>query len=112
MDGTHKAKDLTREKPRSMTATYGGYVWLPRMIDKACAARAGTLGAYYRYPCPIDKTCLQLLGVNADTFADIAEAASSDKGVLLALRQHGVADPNSASFDPIKLNKRLHDKGS
>lgn len=33
-----------------MDATVDGYARVPRMIDKARAATAGTLGDYYRYP--------------------------------------------------------------
>ena len=112
MKPMNKARDLAKEEPRSMTATLGGYIWLPRMIDKARAARAGTLGDYYRYPCPIDITCLQRLGIASDTFADIVEATDSDDEVLTILKQQGVADPDKASFDPIKLNQELHNKGS
>ena len=49
------AKDLSTEEPRPMDATLAGYLWLPRMIDKARAARANTLGDYYRYPLLMDR---------------------------------------------------------
>jgi hypothetical protein len=104
--------DLRTQEPRPMSALLGGYTWLPRMIDKARASRAGTLGEYYRYPCPIDRRCLELLGVDAAMFADIACAAPDDAGVLEALTRVGAASPAEAAFDPIKLNDELHGGGS
>lgn len=95
-----------------MSATLGGYAWLPRMIDKARASRAGTLGAYYRYPCPIDRTCLELLGLDAEVFADIAQSTENNSQLLHALQQHSVATPEDAAFDPVKLNEELHSSGS
>jgi len=104
--------DLSKEDPRPMAATIGGYAWLPRMIDKARASRAGMLGDYYRYPCPIDRRCLELLGVDAVTFADIACDAPDDVAVLEALARVGAASAAEAAFDPIKLNNELHGGGS
>ena len=95
-----------------MDATLEGYAWLPRMIDKARAFRAGTLGDYYRYPCPIDTTCLRRLGIDAVQFADICERATDDNDILELLRQHGVEPPERATFDPVKLNDELHKIGS
>jgi hypothetical protein len=95
-----------------MEASLGGYPWLPRMIDKARAARADTLGTYYRYPCPIDAVCLRRLGVSADAFAEIAAAAVTDEEVLDLLVAAGARPPRVATFDPIRLNARLHLDGS
>jgi hypothetical protein len=106
------AIDLSTEEPRPMTAILGGYAWLPRMIDKARASRAGTLGEHYRYPCPIDRRCLELLGLDSATFADIACAAPDDSAVLDGLVRAGAALPEEASFDPVKLNEELHDSHS
>ena len=106
------AKDLSREDARPMDATVDGYAWLPRMIDKARASRNGTLGDYYRYPCPIDRTCLDRLGIDADTFADIAQTAVSDHDVVRALHDAGARPAPDAWFDPVLLNQQLHDKGS
>jgi hypothetical protein len=91
-----------------MDATLAGYAWLPRMIDKARAARAGTLGTYC-YPCPIDRTCLGLLGLDAETFADVAARAGDDAAVLAALVARGIPSAAAASFDPVDLERRLHE---
>lgn len=95
-----------------MMATLDGYVWLPRMIDKALANNSGTIGSYYRYPCPIDKVCLDRLGIDAKSFSNIVQSAKNEDEVLAGLKKHGVADPHKANFDPIKLNQELHSRGS
>ncbi|HEX7632014.1 MAG TPA: DUF5069 domain-containing protein, partial [Lacunisphaera sp.] len=40
----YSAPDLTRHPPRSPRTRLGGYVQLPRLIDKARAVAAGTAG--------------------------------------------------------------------
>ena len=95
-----------------MGASLEDYPWLPRMIDKARAARAGTLGDHYRYPCPIDATCLARLGISAEAFADVAENAASDEAVLTLLRARGIPTAAIAAFDPVALYKRIHHEGS
>jgi hypothetical protein len=106
------ATNLAAEAPRPMDATIGGYTWLPRMIDKARAAKAGTLGDYYRYPCPIDRTCLDKLGIDADTFAEIAATAAADQDVILAIQSLGARAADEAWFDPVRLNQQLHSDAS
>lgn len=106
--GHPAAKDLSWEDPHPMDAKLEGYPWLPRMIDKARAAEAGTLGSYYRYPCPIDAACLDLLGIDADTFRGIACQHGSDRGVVAELRRGGATIERLAAFDPVRLNADLH----
>lgn len=100
------ALDLRTCRPRPMEATLGGYPWLPRMIDKARAARAGTLGPYV-HPCPIDRTCLALLGLDAHEFGDVVERQRSDDAVLAALQDRGIRSPSQAWFDPLALEAQL-----
>ena len=59
--------NLTQESPRSPREKIADLAHLPRMIDKARAARQNTLGEYI-YPCPLDKIMLEFLGVDSDTF--------------------------------------------
>lgn len=95
-----------------MDATLAGYPWLPRMIDIARVARAGTLGDYYRYPCPIDRACLDALGIDADRFAAIAERAP-DQAMVEELVRLGVPAPDTLSFDPLAILRELdRDRGS
>jgi hypothetical protein len=106
------AKDLSHDDPAPMDAKLGGYPWLPRIIDKARASQAGTLGDYYRYPCPIDAACLDLLGIDAESFRDIANRAVDDQSVVDALVSIGAATDRLVSFDPLQLNDELHRDGS
>jgi hypothetical protein len=112
-DSSHRAaKDLAHENPAPMEAKLAGYPWLPRMIDKARASHAGTLGTYYRYPCPIDQACLELLGINADSFREIAHHATEDQEVVNGLADVGASLDHLRSFDPVQLNAELHRSGS
>ena len=46
--------DLTKQPPRSPRVRLGGYVILPRMLDKGRATIAGKNGEYH-YACPLDQ---------------------------------------------------------
>lgn len=105
------AKDLAHEEPAPMDAKLDGYPWLPRMIDKARASEAGTLGDYYRYPCPIDQACLDLLGVGADAFGDMASQAFNEQAVIDALADRHADLGQLIGFDPVGLNAELHRDG-
>jgi quercetin dioxygenase-like cupin family protein len=83
---------------RLMDATLDGYAWLPRMIDKSRAARAGTLGDHV-HPCPVDRRCLALLGIDFETFSDVVARSGEDAEVLAGLRAAGIAPAGAAWFD-------------
>jgi hypothetical protein len=106
------AKNLALEDPAPMDAKLAGYPWLPRMIDKARASHAGTLGTYYRYPCPIDAACLDLLGIDADAFLEIATEAVDGQAVIDQLAAIGASAEQIITFDPVQLNDDLHRDGS
>ncbi|HWI75203.1 MAG TPA: DUF5069 domain-containing protein [Baekduia sp.] len=83
---------------RPMDATLDGYAWLPRMIDKARAARAGTLGDAV-HPCPVDRRCLAQLGVAFEDFSAVIARSSTDAEVLDGLRALGIPSARDAWFD-------------
>jgi quercetin dioxygenase-like cupin family protein len=83
---------------RPMDATLDGYAWLPRMIDKSRAARAGTLGGGV-HPCPVDRRCLALLGIDVEPFGDIVARSADDAEVLARLRAAGIPSAKEAWFD-------------
>lgn len=91
-----------------MDDTLAGYAWLPRMIDKARASRAGTLGQYFRYPCPIDQEALAGLGLDSEQFAELVDRATTAKDLLELLAAQGARSAQEAAFDPVDLNRRLH----
>jgi hypothetical protein len=55
--------DLTKFPPRSARVRLGGYVILPRMLDKGRALLAGKHGEYH-YACPMDQRFLEFAGIN------------------------------------------------
>ena len=59
------APDLTKRPPRSPRVRLGGFVILPRMLDKGRATVAGKHGEYH-YNCPMDQRFLNFVGVKAD----------------------------------------------
>lgn len=78
-------KDLRREPPRRWNEHADGIAWLPRLIDKARAAHAGTLGSYLFGQSPMDRACLRTLGLGHRRFADIVAASADDDAVLIAI---------------------------
>jgi len=55
--------DLTKQPPRSPRVRLGGYVILPRCLDKGRATIAGKNGEYH-YACPLDERFLNFVGIN------------------------------------------------
>lgn len=67
------APDLTQRPPRSSRVRLGGYVVLPRMLDKCRATLAGKNGEYH-YDCPLDKRFLDYAGIDAGALkAEVAK---------------------------------------
>jgi hypothetical protein len=54
--------DLTQHPPRSPRVQLGGYVHLPRLLDKARATVAGKAGEYH-YNCPMDQHFFAFTGI-------------------------------------------------
>ena len=64
--------DLTQRPPRSARVRLGGYVILPRMLDKGRATLAGKNGEYH-YNCPMDQHFLESAGIDPEALqAEIA----------------------------------------
>ncbi len=91
-----------------MDATLDGYVWLPRMIDKARAARAGTLGDAV-HPCPVDRRTLKHLGVSFEDFSAVIARTGSDAEVLAELRALGIPSAREAWFDALAWEDALQE---
>ena len=83
----YSAPDLTRHPPRSPRTRLGGFVHLPRLLDKARAVAAGTNGDF-PYNCPIDQRFFAYTGINPDDlFAEI-KAGKSDSELLAYVSAH------------------------
>jgi hypothetical protein len=77
--------DLTKFPPRSPRVRLGGYVILPRMLDKGRATLAGKNGEYH-YACPLDERFLEFAGL--DPKALKKELTKSDTEVLAWIEKH------------------------
>src|SRR5690349_13515026 len=75
------APDLTRHPPRSPRTRLGGYVHLPRLIDKARAVAAGTNGDFH-YHCPFDQRFFAYTNLNPDAFLAEVKAGKTDSELL------------------------------
>ena len=87
--------DLTQRPPRSPRVRLGGYVILPRMLDKGRATIAGKHGEYH-YACPLDQRFLDFVGVKADALKKQLAAGKGDTEILQWIQKnakHKRTDP-------------------
>ena len=75
------APDLTKQPPRSPRVRLGGYVILPRMLDKGRATLAGKHGEY-KYACPLDQRWLEFAGINPEGLKRQLKAGKGDGEIL------------------------------
>ena len=75
------APDLTQRPPRSPRIRLGGYVILPRMLDKGRATVAGKAGEYH-YNCPMDQRFLEFVGIGAEPLKKQLAAGKGDGEIL------------------------------
>jgi hypothetical protein len=73
--------DLTKFPPRSPRVRLGGYVILPRALDKGRAVIAGTNGEYH-YACPLDQRFLEFAGIDPEALKKELAAGKSDGEIL------------------------------
>ena len=75
--------DLTQRPPRSPRLRLGGYVLLPRILDKARAAHAGKLGEYRFNGKGMDRHFFSFVGLDPEALqAEVAKGGGD--GELLA----------------------------
>jgi hypothetical protein len=79
--------DLTEQAPRSPRVRLGGYVILPRMLDKGRATLAGKNGEYH-YNCPLDQQFLNFAGINAAALKKELAKGRSDTEILGWITKH------------------------
>lgn len=73
--------DLTKQPPRSPRVRLGGYVILPRMLDKGRALLAGNNGEYI-YACPLDQRFLEFAGLDAKVLTQRLATGRGDREIL------------------------------
>lgn len=81
------APDLTQHPPRSPRVRLGGYIMLPRSIDKARAKIAGKLGEYL-FPHTMDEWLLEFLGTDGDAFLEAIKTDKSDSEMLAWIKEN------------------------
>jgi Domain of unknown function (DUF5069) len=78
---TFNAPDLTQHPPRSPRVRLGGYVILPRCLDKCRASITGKNGEYH-YACPMDHRFLDFTGIDAEELKKEVATGKSDGEIL------------------------------
>lgn len=68
--------------PRSPYERLGGYVHLPRLIDKAKLHRRGLLNGYNYKTVGFDKHLLAFLKLDPDAFEEAVNRIDDDEGIL------------------------------
>jgi uncharacterized protein DUF5069 len=75
--------------PRSPYERLGGYVHLPRLIDKAKLHRRGLLNGYNYKTVGFDKHLLAFLKLDPDAFEEAANRIDDDNGILNWIAEEG-----------------------
>lgn len=73
--------DLAQRPPRSPRTRLGGYVLLPRMLDKGRAEIAGKNGEYH-YNCPLDQHFVNFVGIDPAAMREQLAAGKGDGEIL------------------------------
>lgn len=77
----YSTPDLTQQPPRSPRVRLGGFVILPRVIDKCRAVMAGTNGDY-NYACPLDQHFFKFTGVDPEAMKTQIADGLGDGAIL------------------------------
>jgi hypothetical protein len=80
---------MQRLHPRSPHEKLGGYVHLPRLIDKARLHRKGLLNGYNYKTVGFDKHFLAFLNLDGDAFEEIANKLDTDGAILKWVQENG-----------------------
>ena len=78
---TSNINDLTQHPPRSPRTRLGGYVILPRVLDKARAKAAGKIGEYV-YPGPLDKRFFEFVKIDPEALYVEIQTGKGDGEIL------------------------------
>jgi len=77
---TNSLIDLTQRPPRSPRIKLGGYVILPRILDKGRASVAGKLGEYHFAGKGMDRHFFDFVGLDHESLkAELAKGASDSE---------------------------------
>lgn len=87
---------MQKLRPRSPYDRLGGYVHLPRLIDKARLHRKGLLNGYNYKTVGFDKHLLAFLNLNPDAFEEAANRLDADDAILKWVADNGAEHPADA----------------
>ena len=82
MSINYSAPDLTQHPPRSPRLKLGGYVLLPRILDKGRAALAGKLGEYHYAGKGMDRHFFNFVGLDHESLAKEIAKGGGDNDLL------------------------------
>ncbi len=83
----YAAPNLAQHPPRSPRSRLGGFVHLPRLLDKARAQAAGQLGDYM-WNCPLDQRWSAFTGIHADELLAEVKKGRRDAEMLTWVMSH------------------------
>ncbi|MGA9779317.1 MAG: DUF5069 domain-containing protein [Limisphaerales bacterium] len=76
-----KSFDLTKQAPRSPRVRLGGFVILPRLLDKGRASLIRKHGEYL-FDCPLDRRFLEFVGIKAAALKKQLATGKGDGEIL------------------------------
>ncbi len=82
-----QAPDLTQRPPRSPRVRLGGYVILPRMLDKGRATLAKKNGEYI-FACPLDQRFFEFTGLDPAALKRQLAAGKGDGEILAWIQKN------------------------
>jgi hypothetical protein len=100
--------------PRSPRETMGGWVYLPRFVDKIRLHKAGKLHADYQenFTKGFDGAWLKAAGVSAETFIRVVEGTITDGQVAdWVAKNVKKTDAEKKVFNEFVLNRGRDDEG-
>jgi Domain of unknown function (DUF5069) len=87
---------MQRLHPRSPYEKLGGYVHLPRLIDKARLHREGLLNGYNYKTVGFDKHLLTFLRIDGNAFEEIVNSLDADEAILIWVQTNGARHSSAA----------------
>ncbi len=85
--------DLTQRPPRSARVRLGGYVILPRLLDKGRATLAGKAGEYH-YNCPLDQRFFEFAGIDHEALKAELAKGKGDGEILEWITANSTTKPS------------------
>jgi hypothetical protein len=88
MSINYSSPDLAQHPPRSPRLKLGGYVILPRILDKGRAALAGKLGEYHYSGKGMDRHFFNFVGLDHESLAKELAKGGGDGEILAWIQAH------------------------